>query len=53
MSKYIKVDGVIEIPSNMNTNNFMDSFLEWIKDEHNSYFGGSYFEVDEKGDIVK
>ena len=52
MSNYIQINGVIEIPNNINTDDFMDLFLTWIEEEHNSYFGGSYYQVDENGDRI-
>ena len=52
MSNYIQICGMIETPNDINTDDFIDSFLEWLE-EHNSCFGGSYFQADENGDEIK
>jgi hypothetical protein len=52
MSNYIQIDGVIETPNNINADDFIDLFLTWIEEEHKSYFGGYYCQVDENGDEI-
>lgn len=53
MSKYIKIEGIIETPNDTNYEDLISLFLEWLENEHKSYFGGGYLQVYENGNPVE
>jgi hypothetical protein len=52
MSKYIKIERIIETPDDVEYEDLMDKFLFWLEFENNSYFGGGYYTVDEEGNPI-
>ena len=48
MSRFIKIDGILEIQDEIEEDEFWNTFIEFIE-EKNWYFGGGIYEVDEEG----
>ena len=44
MRKEIEINGCIEIPPEMTTDEFTDAFIEWIESK-GWYFGGGFREI--------
>ena len=44
--KFLKIDGIIEIPDELNTDEFINAYIDLIE-KHNCYFGGGFNDVTE------
>ncbi len=42
--KLIKIEGIIEMPDNLNTDNFIDAYIEFVE-SYKCYFGGGFNDV--------
>ena len=52
MSKYIKIEGIVEIKDYQDNDLFIDEFITFVE-KHNWYFGGGSKEVDEYGENIE
>ena len=42
--KFVKIEGIIEMPDDLNTDNFIDAYIEFIE-SYKCYFGGGFEDV--------
>lgn len=50
-TRYIKIDGVVTVETNITADDFLDAFLAFIESK-NLYFVGFTGEVDEEGEYI-
>lgn len=51
MSRYIEINGVIEVPDEIDHDAFCYQFIRFCEDHH-FYFGGGTQEIDDKGNVI-
>ena len=51
MSRYIEINGVIELPDNADHDQFQNEFIDFLESK-GYYFGGGTQEIDEEGSPI-
>ena len=51
MSRYIEINGVVELPDKVDHDQFWNEFIDFLED-NGYYFGGGTKEIDEEGNPV-
>jgi len=51
MSRYIEINGVVELPDNVDHDQFWNEFIDFLESK-GYYYGGGSQEIDEEGNVI-